>query len=164
MARGAQLITIYWRDIPAQVNAKTRGEKHQVLLKPRFQKAIDRAAMVADITTSTAYVNEWRQAAKPLRGDLTEAAESAAKALDDAFTLTRLNELVANGGFDPELGGSADSSLEAPSSDAVSSAAVSSTTVQPETISAGSGSVTNLETSDSKPDDTTSTIGEPSND
>lgn len=103
MARGAQLITIYWRDIPAQVNARTRGEKHQILLKPRFQKAIDRAAMVADITTSSDYVNEWRQEKRPLSGDAAEAAQGAAKELDNAFPLDRLNVLVANGGFDPEF-------------------------------------------------------------
>lgn len=104
MARGAQLITIFWRDIPAQVNAKTRGAKHQVLLKPRFQKAIDRAAMVADITSSSDYVNEWRQAATPLRSaksesDLAEAAEAEAERIDSEFPLERLNELVANGGY-----------------------------------------------------------------
>jgi DNA-binding transcriptional regulator YdaS (Cro superfamily) len=104
MARGAQLITIYWRDIPAQVNAKTRSAKHQVLLKPRFQKAIDRAAMVADITTASDYVNEWRQVAEPLAATdvaaIEAAAETAAAALDEAFPLERLDELVAAGGFD----------------------------------------------------------------
>lgn len=101
MARGAQLITIFWRDIPAQVNARARGEKHQVLLKPRFQKAIDRAAMVADITTASEYVNEWRQAAVPLTGETEAAATAEAARLEAAFPLARLNELVAAGGFDP---------------------------------------------------------------
>ncbi len=99
MARGAQLITIYWRDIPAQVNAKSRQDKHQILLKPRFQKAIDRAAMVADITTSSAYVNEWRQEKVPLKGDHATAAEALAEELDASFPLERLDELVRNGGF-----------------------------------------------------------------
>ncbi len=102
MARGAQLITIYWRDIPAQVNARSPGEKHQILLKPRFQKAIDRAAMVANITTSSDYVNEWRQEKEPLSGDFAEAAATLAAALEEAFPLDRLNILVANGGFDQD--------------------------------------------------------------
>ncbi len=101
MPRGPQLITIYWRDIPAQVNGKTRGAKHQVLLKPRFQKAIDRAAMVAGITTSSDYVGEWRQVATPIDGDLEAAAEAAATELDEAFPASRIDELVANGGWDP---------------------------------------------------------------
>ncbi len=104
MARSPQLITIFWRDIPAQVNAKTRGEKHQILLKPRFQKAIDRAAMKAEITSASDYVAEWRQVATPI-ADSSEGLEAAANAeaerLDEAFPLTRLDEFVAAGGWDP---------------------------------------------------------------
>ncbi len=122
MARGAQLITIYWRDIPAQVNAKSRQEKHQVLLKPRFQKAIDRAAMVADITTSSAYVNEWRQEKVPLRGEPAAAAAALAEELDAAFPLTRLDEFVRNGGFAEPHPGTDDS--EPDEAEAVDSAAV----------------------------------------
>ncbi len=117
MARGAQLITIFWRDIPAQVNAKSRQEKHQVLLKPRFQTAIDRAAMVADITTSSDYVNEWRQEKSPLRGDFAAAATETAENLDAAFPLERLDVLVANGGFDPDK---ADDSAETGTKDPAS--------------------------------------------
>ena len=102
MARrgGAKLITIYWRDIPAQVNAGSGENKHQVLLKPRFQKAIDRAAMVAGITSASDYVNEWRQAAAPLSGEANTAADELATQIDETFPLERLNELVANGGYE----------------------------------------------------------------
>ncbi len=104
MARrgGAKLITIYWRDIPAQVNAGSGEAKHQVLLKPRFQKAIDRAAMVGGITSASDYVNEWRQAASPLAGDATVAADERATEIDESFPLERLNELVANGGYEAD--------------------------------------------------------------
>ncbi len=102
MARGAQLITIFWRDIPAQVNAKSRGEKHQVLLKPRFQKAIDKAAMVAEITTASEYVHEWRQESSPLSGEPEAAAQTEAHRIEDAFPASRLDEIIAAGGFDPE--------------------------------------------------------------
>ena len=100
MARGPQLITIYWRDIPAQVNTKSRTDKHQVLLKPRFQKAIDRAAMVAGITTASDYVNEWRRQAVTIDGDLAEAAQAEADRLEAEFDMARLDELVNTGGFD----------------------------------------------------------------
>ena len=109
MARGAQLITIYWRDIPAQVNARSRQEKHQVLLKPRFQKAIDRAAMVAGITTSSGYVNEWRQEKAPLKGDFAAMATALAEELDAAFPIERLDEFVRNGGFAEPPSGDDDS-------------------------------------------------------
>lgn len=102
MARrgGAKLITIYWRDIPAQVNAGSGDSKHQVLLKPRFQKAIDRAAMVAGITSASDYVNEWRQAASPLEREASVAADELATEIDESFPLERLNDLVANGGYE----------------------------------------------------------------
>ena len=99
-ARSPQLITIYWRDIPAQVNAKSRADKHQILLKPRFQKAIDRAAMVADITTASDYVNEWRRVAVSIDGDLESAATAEADRLDAEFDKAKLEELVVAGGFD----------------------------------------------------------------
>ena len=105
MARRPQLITIYWRDIPAQVNTKSRTDKHQVLLKPRFQKAIDRAAMVAGITTASGYVNEWRREAVDLTAadsgrDLAAAAQAEADRLDAEFDVARLEELAHAGGFD----------------------------------------------------------------
>ena len=102
MARrgGAKLTTIYWRDIPAQVNAGSGENKHQVLLKPRFQKAIDRAAMVAGITRASEYVNEWRQAATALSGEATAVADELASEIEESFPLERLNELVANGGYE----------------------------------------------------------------
>ena len=100
MARGPQLITIYWRDIPAQVNTKSPTDKHQVLLKPRFQKAIDRAAMVAGITTASEYVNEWRRVAVPVDGDLEATAKAEADRLEAEFDGARLDELVGAGGFD----------------------------------------------------------------
>jgi len=100
MARSPQLITIFWRDIPAQVNTKSRTEKHQVLLKPRFQKAIDRAAMVADITTASDYVNEWRRETVTIEGDLAAAAQDEADRLEAEFDASRLDDLVNAGGFD----------------------------------------------------------------
>lgn len=105
MPRSPQLITIYWRDIPAQVNAKSRADSHKVLLKPRFQKAIDRAAMVADITTASDYVNEWRREAVNIAGassleQMEAAANAEAERLDAEFDKARLEELVLAGGFD----------------------------------------------------------------
>jgi hypothetical protein len=100
MARSPQLITIYWRDIPAQVNTKSRTDKHQILLKPRFQKAIDRAAMVAGITTASDYVGEWRREAVDVSGDLAVAAQAEADRIEAAFDAARLEELVHAGGFD----------------------------------------------------------------
>lgn len=100
--RRAQLVVIYWRDIPSQVNGMAGGEKHQVLLKPRFEKAIDRAAMKAGITTASAYVAEWRRETRPAGEDITAEAKALAAELEEAFPLERLDDYVANGGFAPD--------------------------------------------------------------
>ncbi len=99
--RKPHLVVIYWRDIPSQVNGSSGAEKHQVLLKPRFEKAIDRAAMTAGLTQASDYVNEWRRETQPANGDIAAAAQSLATKLEEAFPLTVLNEYVAAGGFAP---------------------------------------------------------------
>ena len=49
-AADARLVTIYWRDIPAQVTAQRGRSREKALLDARFQDAIDRAAIVAGLT------------------------------------------------------------------------------------------------------------------
>jgi hypothetical protein len=103
--RGNELVVIYWRDIPAQVNARAGTEKHQAILPRRFQRAIDDAAMVAGKKTANEYVGEWRRTSLPIPADgdgIQPAAESEARRLDDAFPRERLQLFVANGGFDPD--------------------------------------------------------------
>jgi hypothetical protein len=102
--RGNELVVISWRDIPAQVNARSGVEKHQVVLDARFQRAIDDAAMVAGKKTANEYVGEWRRTALALPADIhdiTGAAEAEARRLDEAFPKARLQRFVANGGWDP---------------------------------------------------------------
>ncbi|MEM9203401.1 MAG: virulence factor [Actinomycetota bacterium] len=102
---GPGLVTIYWRDIPAQVTATTDdGSKEQVLMDPRFQVAIDRAAAVAGLTTTDDYVNEWRRVATSVDGDPIAAAHATAEQLDNDISRDVLKALVANGGIDPESG------------------------------------------------------------
>lgn len=96
-----EVVVIMWRDIPAQINGKVGGERHQVMLAHRFQKAIDRAAMVAGKKTAQEYVGEWRRTNHPLTGDLVECVDATAATIDREFTNERLHALVANGGWDP---------------------------------------------------------------
>ena len=88
---GPQLVTIYWRDIPAQVNASSDDGKHQAMLSPRFQHAIDRAAGVAGLTDTDSYVQQWRRVSAPFEGDPTTAADDEVARLevlvDQAFRL-----------------------------------------------------------------------------
>ena len=95
-------VTILWRDIPAQVNAGTGEERTQRILPRRFQKAIDRAAMVAGKTQASDYVAEWRRETSTFTGDAESAAVTYAERLEYEFPMERLNEFVTTGGWDPE--------------------------------------------------------------
>ena len=96
------LITIYWRDIPAQVTASANGETAKVMLEPRFQHAIDRAAAVADLTETEAYVAQWRRVSTPLDQDPQAKADQAAETLNADYPRERLEQLVAQGGAEVE--------------------------------------------------------------
>ena len=103
----AQLITLYWRDIPAQVIAERgRGRKREqakIELSRRFSIAIDAAAMRDGADSTDDYLAEWR------RGDPVECgehleAEAAAKAaeLEEDYPAVRVRQLVENGGNNPD--------------------------------------------------------------
>jgi len=57
----AKLITVFWRDIPAQVIVKQGRKAAKVQLSQRFQEAIDRAAMRAGKGSSDAYLEDWKR-------------------------------------------------------------------------------------------------------
>ncbi len=100
---GPGVVTIYWRDIPAQVTATTDdGAKEQVLLHDRFQHAIDRAAAVAGLTATDDYVNEWRRVTTTPDGDPVAAAQAIAAAFENDIPREQLEALVANGGLNPD--------------------------------------------------------------
>ncbi|MEO1193033.1 MAG: virulence factor [Pseudomonadota bacterium] len=97
----AQLITVYWRDIPAQVIARAGRKTAKVQLTERFEKAIDRAAMRAKLRDSDSYLEEWRRAAPVTCGDDLEAeAKAAAARLEEEFPDSRLKTLVEQGGLE----------------------------------------------------------------
>jgi hypothetical protein len=96
------LTVIWWRDIPAQVIAKDRRQAHKVVLHPRFQVAIDKAAMKAGKRTANDYIEEWRREGQPCGDDLEAEATTEAARLEAAYTKDVLARLVANGGIDAE--------------------------------------------------------------
>ena len=103
--RGAddRIIVICWRDIPAQVNAGSGDNRTQRILPRRFQRAIDRAAMVAGKTEASQYVGEWRRVVRLGNpADPAAAALEAAARLEDEFPRSRLDAFVAAGGWDPD--------------------------------------------------------------
>ena len=95
----AQLIVVYWRDIPAQVIVKRGRVSAKRQLAERFEQAIDRAAMRANLRDTDSYLAEWRRAEPVECGDDLEAeAAGAAERLESAFDDARLKQLVDNGG------------------------------------------------------------------
>ncbi len=95
----AEKVVVYWRDIPAQVIVKAGRKAAKRQLSERFEQAIDRAAMRAQLTGTDAYLEQWRRAEPvPCGDDLEAEASAAADALEAEFTAERLRELVRNGG------------------------------------------------------------------
>ena len=99
----ANLITLYWRDIPAQVIAERgRGRKREqakIELPRRFSVAIDAAAMRDGVNSTDDYLSEWRRSEpKKCSEDLEAEAAVRAAALDDEYTSETLSALVENGG------------------------------------------------------------------
>jgi len=100
------LTTIFWRDIPAQVTATIGGVTAKAMLEPRFQHAIDRAAAVADLTETEAYIAQWRRVTEAVEpgadpaaaGTVDAVVEARATDLNDRYPRPRLEELVAAGG------------------------------------------------------------------
>lgn len=95
-----ELVTIFWRDIPAQVTATANGEKGSWLLEERFQVAIDRAATVAGLTDADAYVLEWRRQTQPCDGDPQVAAQQEARRLEERYDRDKVRLLVEAGGLE----------------------------------------------------------------
>ena len=101
-----ELVTIYWRDIPAQVKATANGERGSWLLDERFQIAIDRAAAVAGLTSTDDYVTQWRRVTQPCEGDPQAAARAEGERLIAEYDSERVRTLVERGGLatEPEQG------------------------------------------------------------
>jgi hypothetical protein len=95
----ADLIVVYWRDIPRQVIVKKGRQSAKRELSVRFEEAIDMAAMRSGAAGTDDYLNEWRRAAPVTVGDELEAeADKAVAELEDSFPRERLVALAKAGG------------------------------------------------------------------
>ncbi len=96
----AEVVIVYWRDIPAQVIAGKgrRGAKKQ--LSERFEQAIDRCAMKIGAKDADAYLAEWRKAPPyEVEGEQEEVAARVAAGLEAEYDTERLKALIANEGW-----------------------------------------------------------------
>ena len=99
----AQLITIWWRDIPMQVIAREGRRSEKRVLHRRFQIAVDKAAMKSGKKSYGDYIEEMRRAERECGADIVAEADAEAARLDAAYTKEVLRGLVAAGGEGPRL-------------------------------------------------------------
>ena len=98
MAEG-KLTIMYWRDIPAQVIAKAGRANARRKLSPRFQEAIDAAAMECGAHGTDDYLEGWRKGApEPCNADLDAVADAAAARIEHDYDAERLARLMVSGG------------------------------------------------------------------
>jgi hypothetical protein len=94
----ATLTVIWWRDIPAQVLARDGRRASKVVLHPRFQVAIDKAASRAGKRAYNDYIEEWRKVARACGDDLEAEVTSESERLEAEYDKHRLAELIQSGG------------------------------------------------------------------
>jgi hypothetical protein len=95
----ADLIIVYWRDIPAQVIVKRGRQNAKRELSVRFTEAIDMCAMRTGASATGDYLEEWRKAPPtPVGDDLEVEADKALAELEAKYDRERLVALVKAGG------------------------------------------------------------------
>lgn len=96
---------VCWRDIPSQVIVKNGRKRAKALLSPRFQQAVDRAAMRARKHSEDAYMSEWVRDRSALdsgyqgQPSLQGIADAIARQLESAYSEERLLALIRNHGL-----------------------------------------------------------------
>ncbi|MFT5209342.1 MAG: hypothetical protein ACI9CE_001064 [Flavobacterium sp.] len=99
-------VLISWRDIPSQVLLQRGRIREKVMLSPRFQEAIDRAAMRAGKGGSEAYIEEWNRQKTMLdsKEDLKVLATTIANEIEAQYSDDLLLVLIRSHGVlkDPE--------------------------------------------------------------
>jgi hypothetical protein len=94
----------YWRDLPSLVVARTGDHVTKSPLAPRFQEAIDEAAMRLGETGSDDYLAGWRRDDWATdSGSAAEVADRVVARLEDEWPAGRLDEYLDSLGTSEEL-------------------------------------------------------------
>ena len=98
----SEIVTIWWRDIPTQVNGVDGAqiEKHQ--LSHRFLWSAQRAAKKADLMDAHTFTEQLRRTTRkfdPSDGELSAVVASEAARLEALYDDDRLTTLVESGGI-----------------------------------------------------------------
>jgi Virulence factor len=90
---------IFWRDIPAQVKARSGRTRLAKPLSDRFQQAIDEAAMRAGMSGTDEYLQEWRTVDAPDQDGEPEAIiDRLVARLEMEYPPEKLKDLASGGG------------------------------------------------------------------
>jgi hypothetical protein len=96
----ATLTVIWWRDIPAQVTGRDGRKSSKIVLHPRFQVAIDKAASRAGKRAYNDYIEEWRKVQRPCADDVDAEVATEAERLETEYDKHRLAQLIQSGGVE----------------------------------------------------------------
>jgi hypothetical protein len=96
----ATMTVIWWRDIPAQVTAKEGRRQSKIVLHPRFQVAIDKAASRAGKRAYNDYIEEWRRTQQRCGDDIDQEVAAEAERLETEYDKHRLAMLIQAGGVE----------------------------------------------------------------
>ena len=98
----ANMVIVYWRDIPAQVIVGKGRRAAKVQLPERFEQAIDRAAMKSGAAGTDDYLSQWRKSEPAnVSGSDQDVANAQAEALDREYDQAKIKSLIANDGWEP---------------------------------------------------------------
>ena len=95
-----KLITVFWRDIPSHIIFKTKSGRFKKQMSPRFEKAIDRAAMRAGKGSSEAYMADWRRDIRNIKADNPKSiVDKEIELLETMFSDDLLEKTVKSKGI-----------------------------------------------------------------
>ena len=98
-----KLITVFWRDIPSHIIFKTKSGKFKKQMSPRFEKAIDRAAMRAGKGSSDAYMADLRREIVKIKTDDPQSiVDQEIELLEQMFSDDLLEKTVKSKGIKEE--------------------------------------------------------------
>mgnify|MGYP001247896153 FL=1 len=93
----AEMIILWWKDIPAQVIVKkSRREQFKYVLEERFEKAIDRCAMRGREIDTDSYLAGFSKSVpvKVEGDDLQSLATAKGKQLEAEYTNEKLEQII----------------------------------------------------------------------
>lgn len=94
----SELTVISWRDIPAQIVARSGKTRVRAELPERFQVAIDRAAMHAGVIGTDDYLAEWNRSSRSCGSDLGAEVAAECERLVQSHPRGVVKRLVENHG------------------------------------------------------------------